>query len=59
MAKQKIKEVILRDCNKCMESIKQNDELHCKLKIRDLKLPFTCYSEVKVKRECQNYREIK
>jgi hypothetical protein len=54
----KPKEIILRDCSKCNESIKQDNKLHCKIKIKDLNLPFSCYSEVTVKRECGYFREI-
>lgn len=54
----KPKETILRDCSKCEESIERDNKLHCKIKIKDLNLPFTCYSEVTVKRECGYFREI-
>lgn len=51
------KETILRDCIKCEESIERDNKLHCKIKIKDLNLPFTCYSEVTVKRKCGYFRE--
>lgn len=59
MAKQKVKEVILRDCSKCVNSIGRDNNLYCKNMILDLSKPFSKYSEIKVKRECPYYREIK
>ncbi|MCT7637055.1 hypothetical protein [Aliarcobacter butzleri] len=58
MAKKKMVQEELKDCSKCNESIKQDNKLHCKIKIKDLNLPFSCYSEVTVKRECGYFKEI-
>ena len=50
---------IVCECIKCEISIERDSKLHCKNMILDLEKPFTRYSEVKVKRDCPYYREIR
>ena len=61
MAKQKklvAPKNIICKCCKCGNSIERDNELHCKVKILDLTKPFTSYSEVIVKKDCEYYKEI-
>lgn len=62
MAKQKKQPTpknIVCECCKCSNSIERDNKLHCKNSILDLEKPFTSYSEVKVKRDCSYYREMR
>lgn len=62
MAKQKNEakpKNIVCECTKCINSIEKDNKLHCKLMILDLNKPFLSYSEVKVKKDCPYFKEIR
>ena len=50
---------VLCECIKCECSIERDNKLHCKNKIMDLDLPFSVYSEVTTKIDCDTYKEKK
>ena len=50
---------IVCECIKCEISIESGSKLHCKNMILDLDKPFTSYSEVTTKIDCDYYREKK
>ncbi|MCT7643884.1 hypothetical protein [Aliarcobacter butzleri] len=60
MAKRKTTKPItatIYHCSKCNESIEQGNELHCKVYIKDLTLPFSSYSLTTTKKDCPYYKE--
>jgi hypothetical protein len=62
MAKQKKQlapQNIVCECCKCSNSIERDNKLHCKVKILDLNKPFSSYSEVKTKIDCNYFGVIK
>lgn len=62
MAKQKkptAPKNIICKCCKCSNSIERDNELHCKVFILDLSKPFTSYSKVGEKIDCDYYKELK
>ena len=61
MAKQKKQPTqnIICECSKCINSIGRDNKLHCKTMIIDLNKPFSCYSEVTVKKDCPYFKEIR
>lgn len=59
MKKKKLKESIVFECCKCINSIERDNKLHCKTMILDLNKPFSSYSEVTIKRDCSYFRGIK
>lgn len=62
MAKQKKESApknIISECCKCINSIERDNRLHCKTMILDLNKPFLSYSEVRVKKDCPYFKEIR
>lgn len=57
MAKKKNLEENIYECIKCINSIEQDNKLHCKTMIKDLSKPYSVYSQVKIKKDCSYYKE--